>query len=69
MISIKGHRFNRRELRIGTRIEMEHTRSRRIATHIAKQHLVEFPKYYTKGLIPMERRIKKGMTKLKNFGM
>jgi hypothetical protein len=26
---------------------------------IAKQHLVEFPNYYTKGLIPMEKKLEK----------
>ena len=47
------------ELKVGTKIEMEHTRSRRVATRIAKQHLCEFPRYYSKGLIPMERKLKR----------
>lgn len=52
-------RFNKRELAIGSRIEMEHTKSKRVATRIAKDHLREYPKYYSKGLIPMERKLKK----------
>ena len=50
---------NKKELKIGTKIEMEHTKSKSVATRIAKDHLREFPSYYTKGLIPMERRLKK----------
>jgi hypothetical protein len=30
-----------------------------MATRIAKDHLKEFPKYYSEGLIKMERRLKK----------
>lgn len=61
MIKIKGCKFNKKELAIGSKIEMEHTRSKKLATHIAKQHLCEFPNYYSKGLIPMEARLKKIM--------
>jgi hypothetical protein len=62
MIKItKKCKFNKRELKLGSRIELEHTKSRKIATRIAKQHLCEFPRYYTKGLIPMERRLKKNV--------
>ena len=52
-------KIGNRELEIGTRIEMEHTNSKTIAKKIAKDHLKEFPKYYTKGLIPMEKRLRK----------
>jgi len=41
-------------------MEMEHTKSKSIAERIAKQHLCEFPHYYSKGLIPMEKRLKRG---------
>ena len=58
MIKIKGCKLNPRELKLGTKIEMEHTRSKQIAKRIASQHLCEFPKYYSKGLIPMERKLK-----------
>ena len=59
MIKITGCKFNKKELRLGSKIELEHTKSKRLATHIAKQHLCEFPTYYSKGLIPMERRLKR----------
>ena len=35
------------QLKIGTKIEMEHTRSKKIAENIAKDHLKEYPNYYT----------------------
>jgi len=52
------------ELAIGTKIEMEHAKlfpkriQRKMARKIAQDHIREFPKYYSKGLIPMERRLK-----------
>lgn len=52
-------KISKKELKIGTKIEMEHTTSKRIARVIATDHLREFPNYYTKGLIPMERKLKK----------
>ena len=48
-----------KELKIGTKIEMEHTTSKKIAEKIAKDHLREYPNYYTQGLIPMERKLNK----------
>jgi len=54
-----GVKFSRRELKLGIPIEMEHTTSKRKAKIIAKQHLCEFPQYYSKGLIPMERKLKR----------
>lgn len=59
MIKIKGCSFNKKELSIGKKIEMEHTTSKKTAERIAKQHLCEFPKYYSKGLIPMENRLRR----------
>lgn len=56
-------KFSRKELKIGTRIEMEHTNSRKRARNIAKDHLREFPNYYSVGLIPMERKLKKMLRK------
>ncbi len=47
-----------KELKLGIPIEFEHTNSKKVATRIAKQHLCEFPNYYSKGLIPMERKLK-----------
>lgn len=51
-------RYNKKQLMIGTGIEMEHTRHRELAKMIAKDHLDEFPDYY-KHLVPMERKLKK----------
>jgi len=48
------------ELRTGIRIEGEHTSDKKIARAIAIAHLCkESPVYYSRGLIPMERRLKK----------
>jgi len=52
-------KYSAKELKIGTKIEMEHTNSKRLATKIAKDHLREYPNYYTKGLLPMEKKLKK----------
>jgi hypothetical protein len=61
MIKInKSCKFNKRELKIGSKIELEHTKSKKVATRIAKQHICEFPNYYSKGLIPMETKLKGG---------
>ena len=60
---MKRIKYNKKELKIGTRIEMEHTKSKKVAGRIAKDHLREYSNYYTKGLIPMEKRLKK-MNKL-----
>jgi hypothetical protein len=51
--------YNLKELKIGIRIEMEHTQSKKVAERIAKDHLREYPNYYTKGLLPMEKMLKK----------
>lgn len=59
MIKIKGCKFSKKELKLGVPIEMEHTKSKRVAKRIAEQHLCEFPNYYSKGLIPMEKRLSK----------
>lgn len=59
MIDIsKCKSFNKKQLRAGTKVEMEHTTNRFIAEKIAKQHLCEFPSYY-KALKKMETRLKK----------
>ncbi len=50
-------KFNKKQLKIGTNIEMEHTTNKRVAAKIAKQHLCEFPNYYTE-LVKMESRLK-----------
>jgi hypothetical protein len=40
--------FDRRQLKAGIMIEKEHTNSDCLAKQIAKAHLVEDPRYYTK---------------------
>jgi len=39
---------DRKELKMGIRVEMEHTDDPKEAQHIALQHLAEDPKYYSK---------------------
>ena len=51
--------FSREQLRMGRKVEMEHTRNPRIATEIAKDHLAEIKDYYTR-LRRMERQAKRG---------
>jgi hypothetical protein len=46
-----------KELKLGIPIEMEHTKSRKVAARIAKQHLCEFKNYYSKGILPIERKL------------
>ena len=62
MIDLKkcNVKFNKRQLVIGQKVEMEHTKNKSVALRIAKQHLCEFPNYYT-GLLGMERKLKKGV--------
>ena len=55
----KKCKIKKSELDIGTMIEMEHTKSKKVAKKIAQQHICEYPNYYTKGLIPMEKKLKK----------
>ena len=61
MINISRHKFSsaeKKDISIGRKIELEHTKSLKTAERIAKQHEIEFPLYYKKGLIPMERKLK-----------
>lgn len=59
MINPVGCKFNKKELKLGIPVEMEHTNNLKIAKRIAEQHLCEFPNYYSKGLIPMEKKLSK----------
>lgn len=59
MIKIKNCQVNLKEFKLGRKIELEHSNSQKVADRIAKQHLCEFPNYYTKGLIPMEKKLKR----------
>lgn len=49
-----------KELKIGTKIEHEHTKDDHRARKIALDHLDEFPDYYTR-LVKMEKQAKKSM--------
>lgn len=40
--------FNKKELKDGTKHELEHTNKKPIAKEIAMDHLLEDPKYYTR---------------------
>lgn len=52
-----------KELKLGTKIEMEHkslfpkSKQKEMARKIAQQHINEFPCYYSKGLIKMEKSL------------
>ena len=48
--------FNQEQLRIGIKVEMEHTKNSWVAKLIAKDHLMEFPLYYTH-LLEMEQEL------------
>jgi len=49
-------RFDKAQLKIGTKIEMEHTSDPEVAKMIAKQHLREFDDYYIE-LVKMEKML------------
>lgn len=53
----------KKELGIGWKIELEHGLGKKKAKKIAMDHIKEFPCYYSKGLIPMEKRLKKNASK------
>jgi hypothetical protein len=48
----------RRQLARGTRVELEHTRSRKLARLIAAHHLSESSRYYVE-LVKMEKKLMK----------
>lgn len=50
--------FDPVQLERGTRVELEHTRDRKLAREIAMDHLAEHPDYYIE-LAKMERRLKR----------
>ena len=53
------------EIKLGINIEMEHARlfpknlQKNMAKEIAKDHIEEFPCYYSKGIIPMEKKLRR----------
>lgn len=52
-------KINPKQLKIGTKVEMEHTKNPKVAEKIATDHLKEIPDYYDR-LIIMEKNAKKG---------
>ena len=50
--------YNQKQLKIGTKIELEHTRNIKVADKIAKDHLNEYPDYYTH-LVKLEKKLSK----------
>jgi len=61
MINWKSPKI-KKEIKIGAKIELEHTKSKTLAEKIAKDHIKEFGDYYTNkkyGLLKMEKMFKK----------
>jgi hypothetical protein len=60
MIKTTGCKFDKKQLQMGIKVELEHTTNPKVAERIAKQHLCEFKNkpYYT-ALSQMEKRLKK----------
>lgn len=52
--NVPDSHFDAKQLKLGIKVEMEHTNNRKIAKNIAKDHLSEIPDYYTK-LLKMEK--------------
>ena len=48
-----------KSLKIGTRVEMEHTTNSRVARKIALDHIHEYGCKYYPALIKMERKLKR----------
>jgi len=54
-----------KELKLGTKIEMEHAKlfprnlRKSMAKRIAQDHIKEYPCYYSKGLIPLEKKLRR----------
>jgi len=57
--------FNSKELKMGIEVEKEHSDDHKIRKHIAKDHLSEFPDYYTR-LKKMEDEARKHWKKSKD---
>jgi len=49
-------KFNKKQLSMGTKVEMEHTNKKKLAREIAGDHLAEHPRYYT-ALKKMEKEL------------
>lgn len=51
-------KFDQKQLAMGIKIEMEHTKDKELAKSIAKDHLTEIPDYYSR-LKKMEKQKEK----------
>ena len=51
-------KFNKKELKKGTKVEREHTKDKKLAREIAGDHLAEHKDYY-KELAKMEKKLEK----------
>lgn len=58
--------FSRAQINKGIKVELEHTKNRTMAKEIAKDHLVENPKYYDY-LDQMEVRMKKNKSHIHGY--
>ena len=54
----KNSDFSKRQMKMGAKVEMEHTTNPKIAQEISRDHLSEFANYYTE-LAKAEKRMKK----------
>lgn len=50
--------FDAKQIKMGIKVEQEHTKNKDLAKMIAKHHLEEIPDYYTR-LLKMEKEAKK----------
>ena len=57
MRKVRKIKINKKQIEIGTKVEMEHTKSRKVARKIAMDHLRESEDYY-KELLKMEKKLK-----------
>lgn len=57
-------KYNKKQLKMGKKVEMEHTNNPNISEEIASDHLEEIPDYYTR-LNKMEKDAEKEMRKRK----
>jgi hypothetical protein len=57
--NIPDNFFDKKQLRLGTLVEKEHTNTKCIAEQIAKAHLKESPDYYI-DLARMEKHLRHG---------
>jgi hypothetical protein len=63
----EGHHINeydKKQIEMGIKVEMEHTKYPKVALQIALDHLEEYPDYYTR-LARMEKTAEKYWTKAK----